>query len=250
MSMPNYDHEAGHYDATRGGDARAAAAAAAAETLLPRDTTMLADLACGTGIVTVRLNQPGRRVIGIDLAPKMASIAAARLPGQIALGDVARLPVADESMNAAVMIWLLHLMNDSTSAAALAEAARILQPGGVLLTTVDKNDANFAVDSDTIDLINPVRAAYAPPQSDAVDRVNSLATHLGLTATAQTTFIGTGQGRSPRQWRDRLLNGAFPWAAAAGEALATLCDQLQTLPDQDQPRPDPVYRLMQLTKTH
>jgi SAM-dependent methyltransferase len=116
-------------------------------------------------IVTARLNQPGRRVIGIDLAPKMASIAAARLPGQIALGDVARLPVADESMNAAVMIWLLHLMNDIASAAALAEAARILQPGGVLLTTVDKNDANFAVDSDTVDLINPVRAAYAPPQS-------------------------------------------------------------------------------------
>jgi hypothetical protein len=45
MSMRNYDHEAGHYDATRGGDARAEAAAAAVETLLPRDATMLADLA-------------------------------------------------------------------------------------------------------------------------------------------------------------------------------------------------------------
>ena len=248
--MLNYDHEADRYDATRGGDARASAAAAAVEALLPRDTTMLADLACGTGIVTVRLNRPGRRIIGIDLAPRMARLAAARLPGQTVLGDATRLPLADEAVDAAVMIWLLQLMSETASATALTEAARILRPGGVLLTTVDKNSANFAVDNDIADLLNPVRMAYPTPHPDAGDRVTNLAVHLGLTVTAQTTFHGAGQGRSPRQWRDELLNGGFAWASAAGDDLVPLCEQLQALPNQDQPRPDPIYRLLQLTKTH
>jgi SAM-dependent methyltransferase len=250
MSMPNYDHQAGRYDVTRGGDARAAAAAAAVQALLPSGTTTLADLGCGTAIVTTRLGRPGRHVIGIDLAPKMASIAAARLPGKIALGNAIMLPLADASMDAVVMIWLLHLMNEQTSAAALAEATRVLPQGGVLLTTVDKNDATFAVDSDATELINPIRAAHAAPQTDAADRVTDLTARLGLTATAHTTFTGIGQGRSPRQWRDRLLSGVFTWAKAAGDnVVGTLCEQLQALPDQDRPRPDPVYHLMQLTKT-
>jgi ubiquinone/menaquinone biosynthesis C-methylase UbiE len=245
--MLNYNHEADTYDVTRGGEARAAAAAAAAETLLPRGTARLADLACGTGIVTARLRRPRRKVIGIDLSPRMASIAATRLPGQIAVGDATRLPLADASADAAVMIWLLHLMDETASATTLAQAARVLRPGGVLLTTVDKNDANYAIDSDIAYLINAVRTAYATPQYDATDRVSSLAAQLDLTVTAKTTFIGKGQGRSPRQWRTKLLRGDFAWTKHASE-LIQLCEQLQALPDQDQPRPDPVYRLVQLTK--
>jgi len=56
----DYDREAAHYDATRGGDARADAAADAIQTLLPAGGTVrIADVGCGTGIVTVRLLRPG-----------------------------------------------------------------------------------------------------------------------------------------------------------------------------------------------
>ena len=52
--MLDYDREAAHYDATRGGDARADAAADAIQTLLPAaGTARIADVGCGTGIVTV-----------------------------------------------------------------------------------------------------------------------------------------------------------------------------------------------------
>ncbi|GAA4482098.1 class I SAM-dependent methyltransferase [Actinoallomurus oryzae] len=246
--MLDYDREADHYDVTRGGDARAASAAAAVRALLPPDTTRLADLACGTGIVTVRLTRPGRQVIGIDLSSGMTRIAATRLPGRITIGDVTRLPLADASMDAVVMIWLLHLMNAPAGAAALTEVARVLRPGGTLLTTVDKNDAVFATDDDTTALIKPVRAAYAAPQTDATGRVTDLGAPLGLTVTGENAFPGTGQGRSPRRWREHLLAGAFTWAKAAGDDLTALCERLQALPDQDRPRPDPVYRLLRLTK--
>jgi ubiquinone/menaquinone biosynthesis C-methylase UbiE len=249
MSMLDYDREADHYDATRGGDVRAASAAAAVLALLPYDTARLADLACGTGIVTARLGGPGRWVIGVDLSAGMARVAAARLPHRITIGDVTRLPLADASLDAVVMIWLLHLMNGPAGAAALTEAARVLRPGGSLLTTVDKNAAVFAVGGDTTALVKPVRAAYAAPETDATDRVTDLAGRLGLTVTAQTTFTGTGQGRTPRQWRERLLDGAFAWAEAAGDDLTALCERLEALPDQDRPRADPVYRLIRLTKS-
>ncbi|WP_441249406.1 class I SAM-dependent methyltransferase [Kitasatospora sp. McL0602] len=245
--MLNYDDEAASYDRTRGGDARAEATAEALETLLPPGVAVLADLACGTGIVTTRLRRPGREVIGVDLSPGMAALAAARLPGRIQLADATRLPLADASVDAAVLIWLLHLLDGPTAQAAFIEAARILRPGGALVTTVDKNDAAFVPDSDVADLIVPVRAACTEPRADALPVLTELATRLGLARTARTTFAGLGQGRSPRAWRTQLLAGRFPWTARTDE-LPQLCARLQALPDQDRPRPDPVYQLVRFTR--
>jgi SAM-dependent methyltransferase len=245
--MVNYDVEAGSYDRTRGGDARAASAAGAVARLLPEAAGTLADLACGTGIVTARL--PGRRVLGLDLSRGMAGVAAGRLPGRVAVGDVTRLPLGGGRVDAVVMIWLLHLLGDAASAAALAEAARTLRPGGTLITTVDKDDARFAVHSDIADLVLPVSGRYPVSQSDAFDRVTGLAAALGLEPTGQTTFAGTGQGRSPREWTDALLGRDLPWVRIAdADVLAGLRDRLKALPGQDRPRPDPVYRLVRFTK--
>ena len=76
--MLDYDREAAQYDATRGGDARAEAAADAIQALLPAaGTARIADVGCGTGIVTVRLLRPGLPVAGIDRSARMAAVAAA-----------------------------------------------------------------------------------------------------------------------------------------------------------------------------
>jgi ubiquinone/menaquinone biosynthesis C-methylase UbiE len=176
----DYDREAACYDATRGGDARADAAADAIERLLPRAATSIADVACGTGIVTVRLVRPGRSVIGVDRSAGMAGVAAGRLPGRIALGDVTRLPLADGSVDAVTMVWLLHLLDGTGSAAAVAEAARVLRPGGTLITTVNKNGT--------------ARAG----QTDDLERVVEIGGRFGLGLAGRTTFVGFGQGQSPR----------------------------------------------------
>ncbi|MFD6494674.1 SAM-dependent methyltransferase, partial [Streptomyces sp. NPDC060188] len=80
--MLDYDSEADRYDATRGGEPRAAAAADAVLTLVPDGARTLLDLACGTGIVTRRLaaGRPGLRVLGAGAAHRMAPRAAARRP--------------------------------------------------------------------------------------------------------------------------------------------------------------------------
>ena len=251
--MLDYDREAARYDATRGGDARADAAADAIETLLPvaaRGITRIADVGCGTGIVTVRLLRPGRWVIGIDQSAGMAAVASGRLPGRITLGNVTRLPLASGSVDVVTMVWLLHLLPAAAAAAAIAEASRVLRPGGLLITTVGKNDAAFEqAGDDTAAIMAPVRARFGHDQTDRPARVADIGGQHRLAQVAQTAFVGRGQGVSPRRWRQRLTGDATEWIGAAGrERVDALCAELDRLPDQERARPDPVYQLAALRK--
>ncbi|GAA0682787.1 hypothetical protein GCM10010193_40690 [Kitasatospora atroaurantiaca] len=68
-----------------------------------------------------------------------------------------------------------------------------------------------------------------------------------LRPVTETSFPGIGQGRSPRQWRERITAGRFPWIREADPAeVADLCRDLSSLPDQEVARPDPLYRLIAL----
>jgi SAM-dependent methyltransferase len=247
----DYDREAPRYDATRGGGARADAAAGAIESLLRPGTARIADVGCGTGIVTVRLLRPGRCVAGVDRSAGMAAVAASRLPGRIVLGEVTRLPLASGWADAVTMVWLLHLLNPGDSASALTEAARVLTPGGVLVTTVAKNDAVYTGADDAGAILGPARVRFGSAQSDEVRRVLEIGERCGLVLAGRAAFTGAGQGRSPRRWREQLCRGQLRWAAVAGRAHTDALDTaLAALPDQDLPRPDPVYQLVALRKAN
>jgi len=183
----DYDREAPRYDASRGGDARADAAAGAIETLISAGLavgeaaglavgqTRIADVGCGTGIVTWRLARAGRSVIGIDRSAGMAAVAAGRLPGRITLGNVTRIPLGDRSVDVVTMVWLLHLLRAQDAAAAVAEAGRVLRPGGLLITTVGKNDAAFGGADDAAAIVGPVRARFDSGQTDRLDLAHAAA---------------------------------------------------------------------------
>lgn len=243
--MLDYDEEARDYDASRGGEPRARAAADAVERLLPQGPCTVLDIACGTGIVTGRLLRPGRTVVGVDRSPGMLGLAGGRVPGGVVRGDATRLPFASDAVDAVVIVWLLHLLPRPEPV--LAEAARVLRPGGVLITTVDKNDAYFAEDSDIARVTADLRRRYAPHVPDSTTRVLDRATELGLALTDLTEFPGTGQGRSPRGWREAIDAGRIAWCTHASPAEVTdVRRRLAALPDQDAARPDPQYRLVAL----
>ncbi|MFH9349746.1 class I SAM-dependent methyltransferase [Kitasatospora sp. NPDC017646] len=239
--MLDYDAEALHYDTTRGGEPRAEAAARAVDRLLPPDGRTVLDVACGTGIVTARLLRPGRTVLGVDRSPAMLRLAARRLPGAVLRADATGLPLRTGAVDAVAMVWLLHLLPDA--APVLAEARRVLRPGGVLITTVDKDDAYFTAPSDLADATAVLRRRHAPRATDGTDRLRAQAAALGLDPVAGAEFPGLGQGRSPRAWREAVTKGRIPWCRAAADA-ATVERALAALPDQDAPRPDPRYRLL------
>jgi ubiquinone/menaquinone biosynthesis C-methylase UbiE len=241
----DYDGEAETYDVSRGGEARAAAAAEAVERLLPEGTHTLVDVACGTGIVTRRLRRPTRAVLGLDRSQGMAELASGRLPHAVVLGDATLLPLGSARVDAVVFIWLLHLLPDA--APALAEGARVLRGGGVLVTTVDKDEAAFNVESDVAAVTAPLRRRCVSRAADSFDRVAELAAGHGLRPVGEAAFAGIGQGRSPRQWRERIIAGSFRWSLKASpEEIAGLCRDLESLPGQEATRPDPIYRLVAL----
>src|SRR2546421_450615 len=82
-------------------------------------------------IVSTRLRAPGRVVVGVDRSAGMLAHAMPRLDGRALRGDATRLPFADASVDAVTFMWLLHLVPAEVVAGAVAEAARVLRPGGV-----------------------------------------------------------------------------------------------------------------------
>ncbi|MER5756876.1 class I SAM-dependent methyltransferase [Streptomyces sp. NPDC002088] len=240
--MLDYDKEAERYDVSRGGEPRAAAAAEAVLSLVPPRARSLLDVACGTGIVTRRLaaGRDGMRVTGVDLAPAMARHAAARLPGAVVRADCRQLPFRGQQFDAVSSVWLLHLADsDEDVRAIVAECARVLRPGGVYVTTVDKAAShNVGSDIDAVLASRPPRAAR-----DGAALVESYALARGLAPAGQARFAGRGQGRSPRRTVADLRRGWFvtlPPGEPLGERFAA---RLQALPDQDRPRPDPRFTL-------
>ncbi|WP_266391911.1 class I SAM-dependent methyltransferase [Streptomyces canus] len=245
--MLDYDKEAGAYDVTRGGEPRAAAAADAVLSLIPAQTRRLLDVACGTGIVTRRLAaaRAATRVWGADLTYGMARMAAVRLPGAVVLADGRALPFPDGVFDAVTSVWLLHLLDRPEDVrAVVAECARVLRPGGMYVTTVDKAAAH--------DVGSDIDAVLAPrprrPAPDAAPLVESYAAAHLLHPAGQTLFPGRGQGRSPRRTAADLRRGWFTRLPPGDLLTERFAARLEALPDQELPRPEPVFSVRAFRK--
>lgn len=94
-----------------------------------RDRDVL-EVGCGTGRVLSRLAPLARRAVGVDLSEGM--LAHARARGlDVRQGDATALPFDDASFDAAVSFKVLAHVEDLPRA--LAEMARVVRPGGVVL---------------------------------------------------------------------------------------------------------------------
>lgn len=245
--MLDYDKEAERYDVLRGGEPRAEAAARAVLGLVPESARSLLDVACGTGIVTRRLAaaRPGTRVTGVDLTYGMARRAADRLPGAVLLADSRQLPFPDATFDAVTSVWLLHLVDGPDEVrAVVGECARVLRPGGVYVTTVDKA-ASHNVGSD-IDAVLATRPRT--PALDAAASVEEYAAGHGLRPAGRGRFAGRGQGRSPQRALTDLRRGWFVTLPPGDPLAEQFAVRLARLPDQDRPRPDPLFSLRAFSK--
>lgn len=130
-----FDTEAERYDReydspSAGGRVVRARRAAAARLLGPGPGEVL-DLGMGGGRLLVELDGAGWTVSGIDGSWAMVRLAQARLPHRKASlehADAESLPFADASFDAVVATGVLEYVE--TLPRALAEAARVLRPGG------------------------------------------------------------------------------------------------------------------------
>jgi ubiquinone/menaquinone biosynthesis C-methylase UbiE len=90
------------------------------------------DVGCGTGRLAAELAGRGARVWGVDPSPEMLAVARAKAPQGVGFkqGRAERLPFRDGWFDRAVYTLVVHLVD---RAAALAEALRVLAPGGLVV---------------------------------------------------------------------------------------------------------------------
>ncbi|GIJ51253.1 ubiquinone biosynthesis O-methyltransferase [Virgisporangium aliadipatigenens] len=95
-----------------------------------RPDAVLVDLGCGGGLLAPHVAGKGYRHVGLDLAESALRVAAPHGLAPVR-ADVARIPLADESADAVSAGEILEHVRDLSTV--VAEACRILRPGGVLV---------------------------------------------------------------------------------------------------------------------
>jgi SAM-dependent methyltransferase len=99
--------------------------------------TRFVELGIGTGRIALPFIRAGYDYTGIDISQAMMDRLVEKLAGaagyryRLHLGDITELPFADAAFDVAIMVHILHLVDDWQKA--LREARRVLAPGGCLL---------------------------------------------------------------------------------------------------------------------
>jgi len=102
-----------------------------------RPVDSLLDLGTGTGRVLQLLSDVYRRAVGIDASRDMLSVARANLDkagivkASVRQGDILNLPLEAQDFDLVIIHQVLHFLDQPELA--IAEAARVLRPGGRLL---------------------------------------------------------------------------------------------------------------------
>jgi SAM-dependent methyltransferase len=160
---------------------------------------VVADLGCGAGHVSSLVAPFVRRVIGVDASAAMLAAAEDLVPAHVELrqGALEALPIGDAEVDVALLVLVLHHVPDP--ARALAEAARILKPGGRLVVVDmqphDREDYRQSMGHVWLGFGEPhVRRLLQGARLDAA-RVVPLAPETS--AEGPSLFLATARRQSP-----------------------------------------------------
>ncbi len=95
------------------------------------------DVACGQGFFSRALNDAGAQVTGADIAPELIAIAKKLGPASIRylIAPATRMPLPDESFDAAVCVLALQNIKDLSGT--LAQVAHLLKKGGAFVIVLN-----------------------------------------------------------------------------------------------------------------
>jgi ubiquinone/menaquinone biosynthesis C-methylase UbiE len=128
--------------------------------VVPPPGSRTVEMGCGEGRVSRDLRQRGHRTVAVDLSPTLLRHARETDPwGAYLLADASLLPLADDSCD--VVVAYNSLMDIADMETAVAEAWRILVPGGRLCVCITHPMANAGrFEATTDDAAFVVRGTY------------------------------------------------------------------------------------------
>lgn len=129
-----WDRWAKRYDFAMSGDGRTyAQIVSRMKKVLNKEMTVL-ELACGTGLLSVRIARSVKLLEATDFSEEMIRQAKAKAHSSrlhFSVQDATSLPYTPETFDAVVISNALHIMPEPEKA--LAEIRRVLKPGGLLI---------------------------------------------------------------------------------------------------------------------
>jgi ubiquinone/menaquinone biosynthesis C-methylase UbiE len=162
------------------------------------------DVGAGTGTLAIAVAGSGLRVIGVDADPATLAIARAKPGGERVDwrdGRAEALPVPDVAADVVTTSLLLHHLRPPAKRAMLAEARRVLRPGGVLHVVDWGRPHDLAM-----------RAAFGVLQ--LVDGVENTRDHAA--GRLPTFLVEAGFADVVSRARVRTVFGSLEWLRAAG----------------------------------
>jgi SAM-dependent methyltransferase len=232
MPGTSFDRVAAIYDETRGGEHRGDRFADDLAVWITGERVV--ELGIGTGVIARGLRRHGIDAVGFDLSEPMMRLAVERIGPRVAQADVDALPLADHSVDGAYLVWVLHLAHDPT--ATLAEAARVVRPGGRIVSIT--NNAAFAPD----DEIAPIVDRLAPLRQPRADHRAVMAAEIPGLELVHQGFTGWDEFEmAPSTEADaiegRIYSSLFDVDDETWERLVVpVIDALRALPDPNRPR--------------
>jgi len=182
----------------------------------PGPNDLLLDAGCGSGLFSSMAIQAGAQVIGLDAAPALLEIARKRNPDNNFLEeDLESLPFADDSFD--IVTGFNSFQYAGSFENALAEAKRVLKPGGKLVITIwDKPEL-----SDGVHILKSIGSLLPPPPPGTPGpfalsedgKVESVCENVGLTVIKKTAVLCPFNYRSKEDAIKSYL-GTGPAAAA------------------------------------
>jgi len=243
-SFERYDETSQHYDLTRRAVGHEIVLGCLAGHQKPIGELTLLDAGCGTGAYSEAIVGKVGRIEAIDLSKGMLAQARRKLAGAEAAGrigfqegSILALPFEAESFDAVMINQVVHHLGDAGEGyarlrAAVAEFARILRPGGLLI--VNHCSQEQLQDAYWYYRLAPHAQAKVLRNFAPLETLRGFMAESGLRdrgrfvpvdAVCQGPAYFDGRGPLDKAWRD----GDSFWALADPEGLKAALDQVRAL---------------------
>jgi SAM-dependent methyltransferase len=160
--------------------------------LVPLDGKDVLDVGCGGGALVRELVARGARAVGLEISEQQLGQARARGIGRFVVGRAEDLPLENGSLDAVLFMRSLHHVPQAAMVPALADARRVLRPGGLVFVAEPLAEGDYFELVRIVDDETDVRAAAQRALADCaqadLERMQTLEYEVGAVSTGIDTL--------------------------------------------------------------